>query len=145
MSKLNIIKLSASKLKKFQSCTADFYYHYILKVPQKETAPLYMGSATHLILELLFTPKHNKYLKKAKDNVFAIPSFVRLMDKHLSKHKAFTQENLDIIQEYIKIGLKADFLCKGADFTQGEYEFSIPFYEKYMINGFIFPVKSVTY
>ena len=133
-----ITKISASKLKTFSNCSWFFWCNYHLKLVQDSSIPLELGSFVHLILELLFTPKHRHYLKKINNsqNIFTIKPFYLLARKHLSKTNLFNDERLQEINSWALVALNNDFLCKGALKTQGEYEFSIP-HGKLAINGFI--------
>jgi hypothetical protein len=133
-----MIKLSASRIKSFQSCSYLYYCNYILKLPRTGNSGSSRGSITHYVLEALFHPKRRNYYDEilAAKDPFVIPSIKRFIEKHAEKLEVNDQVNIKLIKEFILTGLSFDFFCAGAIETRSEEEFD-HHGEGYRLGGFI--------
>lgn len=109
MSKL--VPLSASKIKKAQSCSWSYWATYELKVPDKSNDGASRGWICHLIFELLGDPRHKKTYDEIilKDSIFLCESIKRLVGYYARKLGVNDKENLDLINNMTMAGLHFDF------------------------------------
>jgi hypothetical protein len=132
--------LSASKIKVFEDCSWLYYCKYHLNLPDTSNLGAQMGSACHLIFEMLLNPRHLKNYKriiKAK-SIDGDKGCSRLIKKHLIKQSINEPKNYMLIDQMILVGLKNDFFVKGGELLGAEYEFNIKNESpNYYIKGFI--------
>jgi hypothetical protein len=141
----DLTPLSASRIKKAQSCSWSYWATYKLKVPDSSNDGASRGWICHLIFELLGNPKHRKKYDEIilKDSIFLCEPIKRLVSYHAKKLKVNDQENLELINNMTLAGLHFDFFgeAKGKLFESiSEQEFNITVDEKdklYRIRGFI--------
>ena len=98
------------------------------------------GSICHLIFELIQTKKHKKHFKliTKSNRIESSPSITRLINKHLNAYGINTEENYEMINDMVLVGLHDDFYCKGSTLLDPEYEFKIRNKSpKYTVRGFI--------
>jgi ATP-dependent helicase/DNAse subunit B len=151
MSKEEVVRLSASRIKTLQTCSWTYYCNYVLKLPQKNNSGAMRGTIAHLVFEILSNPRHHKYVKKIlkKETCESVPSVWKLIFKTAKKlgldmdetvkplKKEGEKTNLKCIDEMIIVGLKFDFTdIKG--FISSEWAFDITNESpKYRIVGFV--------
>ena len=105
------VALSASKIKKAQSCSWSYWATYHLKVPDSSNDGASRGWICHLIFELLGSPKHKSKYDEIilKDSIFSCASIKRLVGYHAKKLKVNDKENLKMIDDMTMAGLHFDF------------------------------------
>jgi hypothetical protein len=141
----NLTPLSASRIKKAQSCSWSYWATYILKVPDRSNDGASRGWICHLIFELLGADKHRKIYDEIilKDSIFACEPVKRLVLYHAKKLKVNDPENLEMINDMTLAGLHFDFFggARGEpDQAISEQEFNITVDEGkklYRMRGFI--------
>lgn len=103
--------LSASKIKKAQSCSWSYWASYHLKVPDKGNDGASRGWICHLIFELLGEPRHKHIYDEIilKDSIFACKPIKRLVQYHAKKLKVNDLDNLKMIDDMTLAGLHFDF------------------------------------
>ena len=137
--------LSASRIKKAQSCSWSYWASYHLKVPDKSNDGASRGWICHLIFELLGNPKHKGIYDEIilKDSLFACEPIRRLVSYHAKKLNVNDKENLQLINDMTLAGLHFDFFggARGEpDEAISEQEFNITVDEAdklYRLRGFI--------
>lgn len=132
--------LSASRMKTVEACSWLYWCNYHLNLPQTTNDGAIRGSICHLIFELLLEKKHKKHfniIKKA-GRIDASKAIERLVNKHLNHYKANNEENYEMINDMVLVGLNDDFFCKGAKLLDPEYEFVLKNKDpEYVVRGFI--------
>ena len=103
--------LSASRIKKAQSCSWSYWATYHLKVPDRSNDGASRGWICHLIFELLGAEKHKDIYDEVilKDNIYLCEPIKRLVSYHAKKLKVNDQENLELINNMTLAGLHFDF------------------------------------
>jgi len=137
--------LSASRIKNLESCSYKYWCDYHLSLPSSQNSGAARGTVCHLILECLLDKKHRKYIKVLlkSGTIESVPSIVRLAKKALKKEgkkqEFFNDENYELCDQMILVGLNCDFLGgKGAEINSPEKEFLLESENpKYKIRGFI--------
>ncbi len=133
--------LSASRIKTFESCSWKYWCTYSLKLPRSSNDGASRGTVCHLILELLLADRHKKYIDIILESgtIESVPPIVRLVKKHLNILGYYSDENYQMCDEMIVVGLSCDFLGgKGAKIEEPEKEFTLESESpKYKILGFI--------
>ena len=132
--------ISASRMKTLETCTWLYWGKYHLHLPDKTNDGAIRGSICHLIFELLLIDKHKHHYTEIihENDLEASPSIIRLVNKHLKKQEAWTDENYDMIKDMVLVGLKFDFYCEGSELGAPELRFEM--YNEnpeYRIMGFI--------
>jgi hypothetical protein len=133
--------LSASRIKTLESCSWLYWSNYHLKLPQTQNDGARKGDICHRIFELLLNPKHGKLLKsivsaKTITKSPAIERLIRIYAKQIELD--LTQATLLQIDQMILVGLKNDFIIKGAKLIEPEFKFDIHNSSpKYYIKGFM--------
>jgi hypothetical protein len=121
-----VLKLSASRLATFQKCSWLYWCKYGLKLPDKGNVGADQGTVCHAVFEHLIIQKHRKLYDKVVEAGTVTVSkgltkYIRLYMKKLN----LPEESFDKINVMVLVGLKADFLCKGAEVLPPELEFTI--------------------
>jgi len=132
--------LSASRIKNLEACTWSYWCKYHLNLPETNNEGAMRGSICHLIFELLLVKKHKKHfnLITKEGRIEGSPAITRLINKHLNAYGINTQENYEMINDMILVGLHDDFFCAGAKLLDPEYEFNIENGDpEYVVRGFI--------
>lgn len=132
--------LSASRIKTLETCSWTYWCNYHLKLPDKPNDGASRGTVCHLIFELLLNPRHKKHFIKIdkKASIKASPAVNRLVIKHMKKLNIFTEQNYEMVDQMIVVGLTQDFFLNKAKLGQAEEEFLIESSNpKYKIKGFI--------
>lgn len=84
------------------------------------------GTITHLVLECIQNPKRHHLIESFQENGFAGNKNIhRLVLKHAKVLEIDDEENLSLIENFIKVGLKTDFLCEGWDLKDPEKKFEL--------------------
>jgi len=145
--KLNVALLSASRIKTLESCSWKYWCNYHLRLPSEGNDGARRGTVCHLVLELLLKKRHKKhftYLTKHKKFNEAIK---RLVLKNLKKEGAtLSDENYNLCEDMIIVGLENDFFGKGGKIDSPELEFLLESDDPlYKAKGFIDkPIKYKT-
>lgn len=139
MEKKDLI-LSASRIKTLETCSWTYWCNYHLKLPDKSNDGASRGTVCHLIFELLLNPRHKKHFIKIdkRASIKASPAIDRLVIKHMKKLNIFTDQNYEMVDQMIVVGLAQDFFLSKAKLGDPEQEFLIENENpKYKIKGFI--------
>jgi hypothetical protein len=146
MSTENLTPLSASKIKKAQSCSWSYWATYHLKVPDKSNDGASRGWICHLIFELLGEEKHRGIYDEIilKDSIFLCGPIKRLVQYHAKKLNVNDVDNLKMIDDMTMAGLHFDFFGQNSngvpDQAISEQAFDIAVDEAdklYRLRGFI--------
>lgn len=141
--------LSASKLKTLQSCSWLFWCKYgDWKLPQKSNDGARRGQCVHSLFECLLKPNRNrkKYYDQIVSNktIKGIPQIERFIRSKMKKEGILgvkdnkNQDNFEMIDQMILVGLLYDFYCESGELEKAETEFSFTDKKKgYSIRGFI--------
>lgn len=118
------IKLSPSKLKTWDTCSHLFALRYSKLIndgtfPNPSNSGASRGSVCHYVLECLAnTKKKNRkaYVDKivAAGDPFVIPSVKRMIQHHAKSLEVDSEENLQMIRDFILTALNNDFFCEGS-------------------------------
>ena len=132
--------LSASKIKTLESCSWKYWCNYHLQLPQIGNDGARRGTVCHLVFEVLVRKRHHKHaLQIIKSKNFEdSPAVKRLVIKSLKKEGALNEENYELCEKMIVVGLSTDFYCKGSKKISAEQEFLLESKNPtYKIRGFI--------
>tara|TARA_Y100000356_G_scaffold134853_1_gene145357 strand:+ start:313 stop:1305 length:993 start_codon:yes stop_codon:yes gene_type:complete len=138
--------LSASRLKTLETCSWSYWCNYHLKLPQKQNEGALRGTVCHLVFEMLVKKKHKKHYNKVlkANSIEGSPAIHRMVMKHLTQmEKSFdlpmtNQENTELVDDMIIVGLNCDFFGRGGKVDKPELEFLLDSKDpKYKIRGFI--------
>ena len=139
MEKKDLI-LSASRIKTLETCSWTYWCNYHLKLPDKSNDGANRGTVCHLIFELLLNKKHKSHFVKIQKqaSIKSSKAINRLVIKHMKKLDIYTDENYEMVDKMIVVGLNQDFYLDGAKLGEAEQEFLIDSESpKYKIRGFI--------
>jgi ATP-dependent helicase/DNAse subunit B len=138
--------LSASRLKTLETCSWSYWCNYHLKLPQKQNEGALRGTVCHLVFEMLVKKKHKKHFNKISKagTIKASEAVHRMVMKHLTQmEKSFdlpmtNEENTELVDDMIVVGLKCDFFGWGGRVDKPELEFLLESKDpEYKIRGFI--------
>ena len=138
--------LSASRIKTLETCSWSYYCNYELKIPQRQNEGALRGTIVHLIFELILKDRHRHHKKLILDSnaLDGSPSIKRLVLKCLSKDQKLhdlpmmSEENWELMNKMIVVGLRNDFFGEGGKVVDPEKEFLIENRSpKYKIRGFM--------
>ena len=138
--------LSASRLKTLETCSWSYWCNYHLKLPQKQNEGALRGTVCHLVFEMLVKKKHKKHFNKILkvSSIKGSPAVHRMVMKHLTQmENSFdlpmtNQENTELVDDMIVVGLNCDFFGKGGKVDKPEHEFLLESKDPaYKIRGFI--------
>ena len=123
--------LSASRLKTLETCSWSYWCNYHLKLPQKQNEGALRGTVCHLVFEMLVKKKHKKHFNKILkvSSIKGSPAVHRMVMKHLTQmENSFdlpmtNQENTELVDDMIVVGLNCDFFGKGGKVDKPEHEF----------------------
>ncbi len=139
MEKKDLI-LSASRIKTLETCSWTYWCNYHLKLPDKSNDGANRGTVCHLEFELLLNKKHKSHYTKIQKqaSIKASKAINRLVIKHMKKLDIYTDENYEMVDKMIVVGLGQDFYLENAKLGEAEQEFLIDSESpKYKIKGFI--------
>lgn len=133
-----MVKLSASRIKTYSSCSWLGYCKYNLKLPSKSNDGAKLGGCTHVILECLAEKKRFDLVNQALQLQcpLAVPSIDRLAKKLLKKESLYNDESIAKIDGFLLVALENDFFGKGCKQYMTEYEFDLKT-DNYWVGGFI--------
>ncbi len=120
--------LSASRIDTFQFCSQQYAARYIHKIPDSGNSGSSRGSVVHDVLELLVKPRHQHHVKTIVDakTCRKDPSVWKLLLAHSRKNGVADEENLKLIDGFMLVALKNEFLGPpGTKTIVGEQEFSL--------------------
>ena len=138
--------LSASRLKTLETCSWSYWCNYHLRLPQKQNEGALRGTVCHLVFEMLVKKKHKKHFNKILkvSSIKGSPAVHRMVMKHLTQmENSFdlpmtNQENTELVDDMIVVGLNCDFFGKGGKVDKPEHEFLLESKDPaYKIRGFI--------
>lgn len=137
------IRISASKIDTFETCSWVYYCKYVLKLPDPSNDGAKRGTVAHLILEVLINPRHRKHydLIVEKNTIEASPAVYRLVTKACKREKLLMIDNIEIINSTILVGLKYEFFGHEnlaiVDNVKVEGDFAIDISESVTMTGII--------
>lgn len=138
--------LSASRIKKYEGCSWQYYARYVLKLEEPKNPGSIRGSISHTVFECLLNPRHKpNYTRIIQSNrIKGDKAVERLVQKLIKKEQLEEKDNkdnnnYDLINSMILCGLNFDFYCEKDDILLGaEQEIKIKNKEKgYNLTGFI--------
>lgn len=137
--------LSASKIKKAQSCSWSYWATYHLKIPDSSNDGASRGWICHLIFELLGAEKHRATYDEIilKDSIFLCAPIKRLVGYHAKKLKVNDPDNLKLIDDMTMAGLHFDFFGQARgepdeSISEQAFDISVDEADKlYRLRGFI--------
>ena len=121
-------KLSASRVKIYEGCSALYSYKYFKKIPDETNTGAKIGSIAHLIFELLLKARHKKRFNEAV--VLGINSskvLSRFCRKQLAAVDILTEDNFYLLSDMIGLGLSLDYFADGGRLLDPELEFDQDF------------------
>lgn len=130
------VKLSPSKLKTLDTCSWIFWQKYFQGFPNESNSGASRGSVVHYVLECLGNPKRRfvvESIVKANDP-FIFGPLKRLIYIHAKKLYVASDENIQMIKDFILVALKNDFYCEGALEVLLEDKFYVEG-SNYILNG----------
>ncbi len=139
MEKRDLI-LSASRIKTLETCSWTYWCNYHLKLPDKSNDGANRGTVCHLVFELLLNKRHKSHFIKIQKraSIKASKAIDKLVIKHMKKLDIYTNENYEMVDKMIVVGLGQDFYLENAKLGEAEQEFLIDSESpKYKIKGFI--------
>lgn len=140
-----MVQLSASKIKKAESCSWAYWATYNLKVPDASNDGAKRGWICHLIFELLGDPRHKEIYDEIilKDSIFKCEPIRRLVSYHSKKMGVNDEDNLKLIDNMTLAGLHYDFFGEKRgkpddEISEQEFNITVDEGEKlYSLRGFI--------
>jgi len=143
MDEARVIKISASRLKTFESCSWMYFCKYVLKMPDKGNKGANKGSICHVVYECLWKKgraERKKYIKNLikRQTIEAIPSIARLVRRQIKQYEFLETADFGHISEMIIKGVSQEgFLPDSKIYeyeTEGEFKIDIG---NVTIGGFI--------
>lgn len=138
--------LSASRIKKAESCSWSYWATYKLKVPDRGNDGASRGWICHLIFELLGEDRHKHRYDEIilKDSIFLCEPIKRLVQYHAKKLNVNDEENLKLIDDMTLAGLHFDFFGENENgkpaeaISEQSFDITVEEGEKlYRVRGFI--------
>ena len=132
--------LSASKIKTFEDCGWVYWAKYHLGLPDSANEGSARGSICHMIFELLMVDRHKHHFDTITENkgIEKSPAIQRLVWKHLRSYGFDSQENYDMINKMVYVGVNYDFFEEKGELGEPEHAFVIESKKHgYKIRGFI--------
>lgn len=133
--------LSASRIKQLETCSWQYWGKYHLNLPDKSNAGALRGTCCHLVFELLLNQRHKHHFDNVMeaDSITGSPAINKLVIKVLKKSGIYNEENYQMVDEMIIVGLKNDFFgTNGARIDTPEQAFEIVNEKpEYRIKGFM--------
>jgi len=119
--------ISASRMKTLQLCSWQYYVKYLLRVPDTSNDGARRGSVCHGVFEHLLRAKHLKHYKKVlkSGELKGSPVVDRYVKTYLRKEGALTEENYEMCDNMIQVGLRSDFFGEGGKLLDPEIYFEI--------------------
>lgn len=133
-----MVKLSASRIKTYSSCSYLGYLKYNCKLPSSGNTGSRLGGVTHSILECLAEHKRSNLVDQCiiLGDPLGNKSLLRYAKILLKREGELSQENLEKVNQFLLTALVNDFKGNGCNSYLTEYEFDIKT-DKYWIGGFI--------
>lgn len=138
-----MVKLSASKIDTYNSCSWVYYSQYILNTPRSQNDGAKRGDVTHIVLECLINKRHQRNVDVilAAKSIKADKGVWMLVRKHCKRLEIWDKENVSLINRFILVGLLNNFYGDASvKKILPEQQFTITVDQedkKYCINGFI--------
>lgn len=134
-------KLSASRIKTFQSCSWLYWCKYKQKLPDPSNDGAKRGSICHLVFEVMGKKGRRRRVTSMlkKGDIFHDKAIERLVMKHAVREGVDDPENLQLIKDMTLNGLQYDFFGDSnhrPTKSESELAFEIKT-ETYWIRGFI--------
>lgn len=113
-------RASASRVKELQTCSLQYYYSRVKRIPSKRWPKTVMGSLAHVIFECLANPRHRKHydlICLPKDGVdYRLDAAVERLVKRWQIKYGIEQKLIDELNGMLWVGLKLiDFHFTRAD------------------------------
>lgn len=139
MEETELIPLSASRVKTFETCSQIYYAQYVQKIRSASNLGAQLGTITHAILECLIKDRHAQSVKQIRVTESLNPSVTRLLNRHLDNIDVNTPENFEKVTGFILVALETDFYFEGCEkIAEPEFKFDIVDKQKrFRIKGFI--------
>lgn len=103
--------LSPSRIDKYLNCSALYAATYLYKIPDYGNSGSKRGSVTHDVLEVLHNGRHKDKIDSilSKETCKHLAGVWRLVVKYAKKYGVNNEDDLDLIDKFIYVGLKTDF------------------------------------
>ena len=135
------VVLSGSKLSTYSKCSWVYYVTYELGIRGGDNDGSRRGSVCHIIFQVLLNKRHKKYVdqilaENTIKNCIPILKLVKKINKKnsLGEEDNKGQNNLDLIDSMIVVGICLDFYCDGGILEKAETEFDFKT-DQYEIRG----------
>ncbi len=131
-------RLSASRIKTFESCSYLYYAKYLAKIPDPSNEGASIGTVVHEVCEILFNKqKYSSLVTKIITTKSFPSSIVRIVSIKLKKNKFFSKEAVTKCLSCLLVALENDFWFDGADKVyKAEKEFLLDS-ERFLLYGLI--------
>lgn len=133
-----MVRLSASKIKSFLTCSYQAWLSYYAGHPRTGNEGSQRGDITHRILECLAHPKRKEIVNKIlfAQNAFYYPPIERMVRLAAKHHELDGEDHVEMINSFLLNALNDDFHKVGSVERFIEREFEIK-NDDYWIYGFI--------
>jgi hypothetical protein len=103
--------LSASRIKKLEECSWQYYCRYVLKLPDESNDGAKMGSICHNVFEYLGKDRHKKHFDSIikVQNIEGSKAVNKYVNICASKEGVDSQQHLTLLNKMILQGLSYDF------------------------------------
>ena len=114
-------------MKTLETCSWIYWAKYHLGIPDKTNDGALRGTICHSVFELLLNKKHKKHYDDIMLNNSIKGSLAvnRLIKAFLDKHEIHNEENYELIDDMILVGLNCDFFGEGGRIYKPEQKFQI--------------------
>ena len=126
------LRLSVSKVKTYDHCKKQYYFNYILKLPQKEFEFHTLGKTIHLILELF----HSAYINGSSEPKHKVmgQAYKKALELYNDKlTKEMVKEIYNIVDGYLQKLSKE----QAANILSVERNFNVNVADRIVLNGMI--------
>lgn len=133
-------RVSASSLKTLSECTMKYYLSRVEMLPEKTWPRTHAGSASHSVLEALYSEKHRHHYEAVKNagSIYASPAIQRLVNVWQWKTKMEDSIVADIDGMCMVAINETNFLDEGATKRfEPEHEFRLTLKNGGTVKGFI--------
>lgn len=124
MTKPNSVKkLSASRIKCLDTCSAMYFYKYEQKIPDPANEGAILGNVFHEIAEIFLKTRHRYKLLEFVS--VGRQSITRLIALKLKKAELSNETYPDLIKSWLIVCLNCDFWLDGGDLKEPEIKFEL--------------------
>jgi RecB family exonuclease len=105
------VALSPSRIDTYLECSMKYAFKYLYKCPDTTNSGAQRGSTAHDVFEILANKRHAKHVESVIKNQTCKENkpLWKLICATAKKYKVDDKENLDLIDQFIKVGLSYEF------------------------------------